>query len=81
MELKLTITCTCDLITIVAMFTIVAIIHNCRNTNHNCRKTPQLLQCQPQLSQFCSTTFVATPITNVAIFSKFYIFFFNINLV
>ena len=27
----------CDVITIVAMFTIVAINHNCRNTNRNCR--------------------------------------------
>ena len=27
-----------DVITIVAMFTIVVINHNCRNTNHNCRK-------------------------------------------
>ena len=27
-----------DVITIVAMFTIVAINYNCCNTNHNCRK-------------------------------------------
>ena len=40
-----------DVITIVAMFKIVAINHNCRNTNHNCRKKPQLSQLQPQLSQ------------------------------
>ena len=40
-----------DVITIVAMFTIVAIDHNCRNTNHNCRKKTQLLQS-------CSTTIV-----------------------
>ena len=70
-----------DVITIVAMFTIVTINHSRHNTNHNCRKKPQLSQCQPQLSQSCSTTIVATPITNVAIFSKFYIFFFDINLV
>ena len=58
-----------DVITIVAMFTIVAINHNCRNTNHNCRKNPQLSQCQRELSQSCSITIVATPITNVAIFA------------
>ena len=40
-----------DVITIVAMFKIVAINHNCRNTNHNCRKKPQLSQLQSQLSQ------------------------------
>ena len=41
-----------DVITIVAMFKIVAINHNCRNTNHNCRKKPQLSQSdQPQMSQ------------------------------
>ena len=42
---------TYDVITIVAMFTIVAINHNFRNTNHNCRKKPQLSQLQSQLSQ------------------------------
>ena len=40
-----------DVITIVAMFTIVAINHNCRNTNLNC----------------AITTMVAIPITIVAI--------------
>ena len=40
----------CDVITIVAMFTIVEINHNCRNTNHDCCKKPQLLQLQQQLS-------------------------------
>ena len=50
-------------ITIVAMFTIVA-------TTHNCCKKPQLSQHQPQLSHSWSTTSVVTPITNVAIFSK-----------
>ena len=70
-----------DVITIVAMFTIVAIDHNCRNINHSCRKKhncrnanhhccnpaqPQLSQRHSQMSQF---------------FSKFYTFFFNINFV
>ena len=41
----------CDVITIVAMFTIVAINHNGRNTNHDCRTKPQLQQLRPQLSQ------------------------------
>ena len=38
----------CDVITIVTMFTIVAINHKGRNTNHDCRTKPQL---RPQLSQ------------------------------
>ena len=70
-----------DVIAIVVMFTVVAIDNNYRNTNRNCRKKPQLSQCQPQFLQSCSTTIVATPITNVAIFSKFYTPFFIINLV
>ena len=41
-----------DVITIVAMFTIVAIDHNCRNTNHNSLK---------------KTTIVVLPTTIVAI--------------
>ena len=42
-----------DVITIVAMFTIVAINHNGRNTNHDCRTKPQLPQLRPKLSQSC----------------------------
>ena len=57
---------TVDVITTVAMFTIVTINHSCRN--HNCRKKSKLSQLQPQLSQSWSTTIFATLITNVASF-------------
>ena len=57
-----------DVITIVAICTIVASDHNCRNTNHNCRKKHSCCNpAQPQL-------FVATPITNVAILFIFLLF-------
>ena len=65
-----------DVITIVAIFTIVASDHNCRNTNHNCRKKTQLLQS-------CSTTIVCRNANrkcrNLIYFLLF--FFFNINFV
>ena len=44
-----------DVITIEAMFTVVAINHNFRSTNHNgCKiKTEEMSQLQPQLLKFC----------------------------
>ena len=58
------------MITIVAMFTIVAINHNCRNTNHNCRKKNTIVAMPTTIVVIWSTTIVATPITIVVIFSK-----------
>ena len=54
-----------DLITIVAIFTIVAINHNCRNTNHNCCNSnhdcnldqPRMSLHQSQISQFFKSNY------------------------